>query len=125
MMIPVYIPTRKITILSPKPLHRLAFGLNYKGLVTSKLAIEDDVAIIQLQSFETFRRYLASLQQCKTPEDAALWEWLTLHATIELVLDHVGPDEPAARTNQPYLPVIKIPTSEIDALDAVFRAAKF
>lgn len=124
-IIPVYIPSRKITILSPKPLQRLAFILNYKGLITSKLEIQDDMAVIQFVAFEPFRRSLASWQLAKTPADETMWNWINKHAVIELVLDKVDPSEAAIRTNQPYLPRVRVPMTQIAAFYSAFHAAKF
>jgi hypothetical protein len=123
--VPVYIPTKKITIITPKVLQKLAFQLNYKNLRTTKLEVEGDIAIVQFQSFEAFRRCLKRWQQKNTEADERLWKFLQDHVMIEMLLDDVETSEPKARQDQPYLPLLRFNVDQIDQFATLFHAAQF
>jgi len=124
-MVPVYIPTKKITILAPKILQKLAFQLNYKNLVTTKLEVEGDVALVQFRSFETFRRCLKKWQRKENEADERLWRFLQDHVMIELVLDDVDPKDIKQRQEQPYLPLLRFNTDQIDQFTSLFHESQF
>ena len=123
--VPVYIPTKKITILAPKLLQKLAFQLNYKNLITTKLEIEDKIALIQFKSFETFRRCLKKWQKKENEAEERLWRFLQDHVMIELVLDDVEENDIQQRQDQPYLPLLRLNTDQVDQFTSLFHAAQF
>ena len=123
MMIPIYIPTRKITIMAPKVMQKIAFLLNYKGLHTTSITAPGDFATIKFSSFEKIRKCLARWQKRKSPHDAALWEWFKEKVTIELRLDDVDETEDDVRIRNPYLVWIHFPVAYSDHFARLFKAA--
>lgn len=123
--IPVYIPTKKITIISPKIMQKLAFQLNYKNLRTTKLEIVGDIALVQFQSFEQFRRCLKRWQKKENDADERLWRFLQDHVMIEMILDDVDTSERPERLDQPYLPLLRFNVEQIGQFATLFHAAQF
>jgi hypothetical protein len=123
--VPVYIPTKKITIIAPQIMKKLAFQLNYKNLKTTKLEIDGEVAIIQFHSFEAFRRCLKRWQRKENDADERLWRFLQDHVMVEMVLSDVDTSEPKARQDQPYLALLRFNVSQIDQFASLFHAAQF
>lgn len=123
--VPVYIPTKKITIMAPKAMQKLAFQLNYKNLRTTKLEIDGDVALVQFQSFEMFRRCLQRWQRKENDADERLWRFIQDHVMIEMVLIDVDPSAPTRDLEQPYLPLLRFNLDQIDQFTSLFYAAQF
>lgn len=123
--VPVYIPTKKITVLAPKAMSKLAFQLNYKSLRTTRLEIDGDVCLVQFAVFESFRRCLKRWQLGETANERAIWEFFKDNVTLELEMIDVDPHETTTRQNQPYVPIIRFHIELLDRLSELFHAVKF
>jgi hypothetical protein len=124
--VPVYLPRTKTTILTPKPLAKLVFELNYKGLVTSRCEIDDNqVVLIEFQNFEEFRRNLYKWMLKETPANTNMWEFLKNNVSIEIVLKDVDPTATPLQKSQPYTPIIRFDASKIDEFCNLYYSAKF
>jgi len=124
-LVPVYIPTKKITIMAPKIMQKLVFQFNYKSLRTTKLEIEGDVALVQFQSFEAFRRCLQRWQRKENDADERLWRFLQDHVMVEMLMTDVDPGESKQLQTQPYLPLLRFNVAQIDQFTSLFYAAHF
>ena len=124
-MIPIYIPTRKITIMAPKIMQKLAFILNYKGMHTTSISVstEGEIATIKFVSFEKVRKCLSRLQKGKSAQDTALWNWMKDKITIEMRLDNVHETEDVIRQRNPYLLWFHFPVGLSDHFADLFKAA--
>jgi hypothetical protein len=121
-MIPIYIPTRKVTIMAPKIMEKLAFLLNYKGFHTTSITIgEAEIATIQFESFEKVRKGLARWQASPEPQARAMWTWLKEKATIELRLDDVHETEDLSRRNNPYIVMLHFPVMYSEHFAKLFK----
>lgn len=123
--VPVYLPATKTTIVTPKPMAKLAFELNYKGLLTSRIELNDNEALIEFQTFEELRKCLYRWQLKETAANAALWEFLKNNVSIELVVHDVEKTATLQRQQQPYVPILRLDVSRIDEFCTLFYAAKF
>lgn len=106
-------------------MQKLAFQLNYKNLRTTKLEIDGDVALVQFQSFEMFRRCLQRWQRKENEADERLWRFLQDHVMIEIVLGDVDPSEEQRKQEQPYVPLLRLNVDQIDQFTTLFYAAQF
>jgi len=124
--VPVYLPRTKTTILTPKPLAKLVFELNYKGLATTRCEIdENQIVLIQFQQFEEFRRCLNKWMLKETPANANLWEFLKTSVSIEIALKDIDPTASALQKSQPYTPIVRFEAGKIDEFCTLFYQAKF
>jgi hypothetical protein len=124
--VPVFLPRTKTTVLTPKPLAKLVFELNYKGLSTSKADIDSNqVAIIEFQQFEEFRRCLSKWMLKETPANTNIWEFIKKNVSIEIVPIDVEPTVGVTLKSQPYYPIIRFDASMIDIFCDLFYQAKF
>lgn len=123
--VPVYLPRTKQTILVPKPISKLVFEMNYKGLATTRHDISGDEVMIELQKFEDWRRCLQKWQISATGADKSLWEFLKLNVAIEISLIDVDPAADLQTKTQPYVPILRFNIGKIEEFETLFYAAKF
>lgn len=120
-MIPLYIPTRKITIMTPKVLKKLIFILNYKGLITTTIQCVDNTSSIQFGDYDMFRRLIVRWQRGANPADAILWDWINENVTIQLKLIHVDQTETLQRKENPFVAVITFESNKSDTFADLFK----
>lgn len=124
--VPVYLPRTKVTILVPKPMAKLIFELNYKGLTTIRSEINElDEAVIEFEHYESFRRNLKRWQQSPEPADKAIWAFLKANVAIELNLLDIDPAAAQANFEHPYTPILRLNSNKLDEFCSLFYASKF
>ncbi len=124
-IIPVYLPRTKVTIMVPKLLAKLTFELNYKGLATTRVEVNDDEAMIELENYDLFRRNMKKWQLSSEPADKNMWTFLKANVAIELNLMDVSPAANPTLLEHPYTPILRCNTSKIDEFSAHFYASQF
>jgi hypothetical protein len=124
----VFLPKSKTTIQTPKVLAKLVFELNYKGLTTLRTEIDasNNLALIELQRFEDFRRCLHRWQLCENDANRAMWQFFRDNVSIELNMQDGSQRQTETKTAiHPFTPILRFDLSKVYEFAALFYKANF